>query len=267
MRRLVFRLVSLVGLIGIGLSCSPTEEVLVEAPREVSPRVKSTWGPANGLVDLSQPASVRGIVRFEGDVRPPKTIDMSMDTYCLEGDGAKTQVDDLVVDAQRGLRDVVVYIEGLDRHGAAFPAATDKPSLNQAGCFYVPHTVAARVGQEIRLVNQDTTTHMYHFIGRKNDEINRTQAGVVVDTLTFDRPEIGAIIMCDVHPWMRARIHLFRHPCFAVTSTDGSFHLKGIPPGHYRLRFWHERCGEQSQEITVAAGETIPVGTVKLTEG
>jgi len=41
-----------------------------------------------------------------------------------------------------------------------------------------------------------------------------------------------------------------------VTSTDGTFSLKGLPPGTYTIEAWHEKLGTQTQTVTVGEKET-----------
>jgi Carboxypeptidase regulatory-like domain len=46
------------------------------------------------------------------------------------------------------------------------------------------------------------------------------------------------------------------HPYYAVTSTDGTFSLKGLPPGTYTIEAWHEKLGTQTQTVTVGEKDT-----------
>jgi hypothetical protein len=66
-------------------------------------------------------------------------------------------------------------------------------------------------------------------------------------------------VKCNIHPWMRAYIGVVRHPFFAVTGDDGTFTIKGVPPGNYTIEVWQEKYGTQDQNITVAAKDTKTV--------
>ncbi len=46
------------------------------------------------------------------------------------------------------------------------------------------------------------------------------------------------------------------HPYFAVTGADGSFSLKGLPPGTYTIEAWHETLGTQTQSVTIGEKES-----------
>ena len=61
-------------------------------------------------------------------------------------------------------------------------------------------------------------------------------------------------IKCNVHPWMKSYLGVVPHPYFTVTGADGSFELKGLPPGEYTVESWHEKLGVQKQTVTVLSG-------------
>ena len=59
-------------------------------------------------------------------------------------------------------------------------------------------------------------------------------------------------VKCDVHPWMSSYIGVFENPFFAVSGEDGSFEIKGVPAGAWKLVAVHEQYGRLEQPITVA---------------
>jgi uncharacterized protein (DUF2141 family) len=63
-------------------------------------------------------------------------------------------------------------------------------------------------------------------------------------------------VKCNIHPWMRAYINVVSHPFFAVTGDDGSFTIKGLPPGTYTVEVVHEKYGNQEVQVTVGAKES-----------
>ena len=74
---------------------------------------------------------------------------------------------------------------------------------------------------------------------------------------TFNRPEVSIPVKCNQHPWMRAYIHVLSHPFYAVTGDDGTYELKGLPPGKYEIEAVHEQYGAMTQPVTVAAKQTV----------
>src|SRR5579862_7123231 len=72
---------------------------------------------------------------------------------------------------------------------------------------------------------------------------------------TVAREEIAVPVKCNVHPWMKGYIAVFKHPYFAVTDKNGNFEVKDLPPGSYTITAWQEKLGTQVQKVTVGAGE------------
>jgi hypothetical protein len=54
---------------------------------------------------------------------------------------------------------------------------------------------------------------------------------------------------------MKSNIGVLKHPLFAVSSENGAFEIKGVPPGTYTVATWHEKYGEKTQSVTVGAKE------------
>ena len=75
----------------------------------------------------------------------------------------------------------------------------------------------------------------------------------------FAREETMIPVKCNVHPWMKSYIGVVKHPFFAVTGADGTFTIKGLPPGEYTIGAWHEKYKTPDQKITVGAKESKTV--------
>jgi hypothetical protein len=75
----------------------------------------------------------------------------------------------------------------------------------------------------------------------------------------FDEPEVMFPVTCSVHPWMRSYIGVSPHPFFAVTSDDGTFTLKGVPPGTYTVEAVHEKFGKKEGKLTLAPSGTATI--------
>jgi hypothetical protein len=55
---------------------------------------------------------------------------------------------------------------------------------------------------------------------------------------------------------MSAYLGVTSNPFYAVSGSDGTFTIKGVPPGEYSLTTWTATFGTQEQKVTVRAGET-----------
>ena len=122
--------------------------------------------------------------------------------------------------------------------------------------MYEPHVLALQANQPVEVTNDDPTTHNIHPLPANNREWNKAEIPGSKIEETFPRPEIGIPVKCNVHPWMKGYVAVFKHPFFAVTGKDGSFALNNLPPGTYTIQAWHEKLGTTTQTITIGANES-----------
>jgi plastocyanin len=204
--------------------------------------------PAATPIDPATVASVSGTVKFDGAAPKAAKIDMSQDPNCA---GANT-AENLVVSGGH-LENVFIYVkDGLGNRTFAVPA--DVATLVQSGCKYKPHVLGVMVGQTIKIVNGDPTTHNIHPTPKDNREWNESQAPQAAPLeKTFAREEVLLPVKCNQHPWMRMFVNVVKNPFYAVSGPDGKFEIKGLPPGDYTIAFVHEKLGEQVQKVTLAA--------------
>jgi plastocyanin len=203
----------------------------------------------------SDTASVKGGVKVEGAVSTPTRINMSSDLVCARQHSAAAVSEDIVADKSGDLQNVVVYVaDGLgDR---TFDVPAEPAVLQQKGCVYEPHVLALRANQKLQVLNGDACMHNIHPAPANNREWNKAQTPGSTLEATFAREEVGIPLKCNVHPWMRSYLAVFKHPYFAVTGKDGSFDLSNLPPGTYTISAWQEKLGTVSQKVTVGSNET-----------
>ena len=199
------------------------------------------------------PGVISGTVSYDGDAPARTTVQMSADPNCTPNE-KQALSETTIVGPTGGLQNVFVHVkDGLGNR--IYETPTAPVVLDQEGCRYEPHVFGVFVGQPVEIHNSDPTLHNVHAIPKVNDEFNRgQQANMPAFTRTFDDPEIGLPFRCDVHGWMRAYANVVTHPFFAVTKEDGSFEIRGLPPGTYTVEAWHERLGTQSQQVTISDG-------------
>jgi len=146
----------------------------------------------------------------------------------------------------------------LYRGGAADEKAATGPviQITQRGCRYTPHVVTAEAGPEVWIKNDDSVTHSIHPLAHTNAEWNRSQPpGTPPVVVRYDQPEFIRV-KCELHPWMRGVLAVFKNSHHAVTDGNGSFTLPDLPPGKYTVTAWHETYGTVSKQVIVNAGES-----------
>jgi len=195
------------------------------------------------------PGIINGTMTFDGTPPPPRPIRMDSDPRCTPDPSATSEL--LRVGPGNGLQNVFVYVkDGLGARTYATP--TTPVVLDQKGCRYIPHVFGLQVGQPMQIANSDPTLHNVNSATKNNRGFNFGQVPTTpAVTRAFDKPEVMVPFRCDVHSWMNAYAGVLPHPFFSVSKEDGSFEIKGLPPGTYTVEAWHERLGTQTQSVTV----------------
>jgi len=203
--------------------------------------------------------TISGKVTYEGTPAKMKPIDMSKEPSCAKMYTAPQLAETVVTSSGNSLENVVVYISaGAPDEQAPSTAAV----FTQKGCRYIPHVLALQVNQELKIQNEDQTSHNIHPLPKLNREWNKSQPpGTPPISEKYDKAEIFPV-KCNVHPWMHGNFAVLKNSHYAVTGDGGSFTLKDLPPGKYTITAWHESYGDQSQEVTITGSETKAVNFV-----
>ena len=229
-----------------------------QSPAGESGQPAATQSP----VDAATAGAVTGSVAFTGTAPKPQKISMAADAYCKTAHTATVYSEDVVVNPNKTLKNVYVYVKsGLGT--LTFPKPAEAAVLDQQGCMYTPRVIAVQTGQTIAVRNSDAVLHNVNARPKNNPGFNIGQPVKGMETpKSFPNPEVMVPVKCDVHPWMHGWIGVQAHPYAAVTGDDGSFSLANLPPGDYEIEAWHEKYGTATQKVTVGPKETK---TVKFT--
>jgi len=235
-----------------------------EKKTEVSEQPSQPAQPAPGVpVDAATVGEITGKVMFDGTKPKLARIMMDQDPVCVGKHKGPVYAEDGEVNANGTLPNVFVYVkEGAEKY--SFPTPGEPAVLDQDGCMYKPHVLGVLAGQELKIASSDPTTHNIHPMPKDNREWNESQPpGAAPLMKTFARPEVMIPVKCNQHPWMRAYIGVTKNPLYAVTGSDGTFTIKGVPPGDYTIEAWTAEGGgagqTQDQKVTVGAKETKTV--------
>jgi hypothetical protein len=234
----------------------PAPTPLPKVPIQPSPPIISH----TPVVAVASDGTVTGHVYFLGSRPTPKLIDLAACPQCAKVVDGTLYDDSLVVNQDGTLQNVIVSISAGLAPGEHFEPPIAPVILDQKGCMFRPHVVAAMVGQSVMVRNSDPLIHTVHSMDAEESPVfnfaQPTLAQRVVEPLqvveTFG-------VRCDLHPWMTAWVRVFNHPYFAVTRGDGSFEIKGLAPGNYRLKAWHESLGVREKTFMIRAGNGASV--------
>jgi len=205
-------------------------------------------------------SGITGKVYFHGKAPELRPLSMDKDPVCASSQSGEVLPEDGQVNSNGTLPNAFVYISGGSGNLSA-AAPKNSVTLTQEGCIYKPHVLGIQVGQPLQVVTVDPTTHNIHVsaTGGNKDWNVTQQPGTTSVNTKFTKPAIMVPVHCNIHPWMEAFIGVVTNPYFAITGTDGSFTIKGVPPGDYTLSVWTATFGTQEHSVTVRAGETATV--------
>ena len=237
---------------GLIAGCGPKEEVAVTS----APATESAPTAVLRRVDPATAGVVKGKVFFDGQVLEPKMVSVKGNPECAALHAGGMIASEELVSQNGLLQNAFVYVkQGLE--GYSFQTPGTPVTIENRLCTYAPHVSGAMVGQDIVFLNQDSTLHNIHSYPKNAKPFNLGLPLVGMKQVKrFDAAEVMVPLKCDVHPWMLGYIGVLPHPYFQATGADGSFELKGLPPGDYVVEAWHEKLGVQEQNVTLAPNET-----------
>ncbi|HEY3219171.1 MAG TPA: carboxypeptidase regulatory-like domain-containing protein [Gemmatimonadales bacterium] len=247
------RIFSVVGGMFLLTVCSKGDRGAVQAaPPATPPAVSSDVGAA-----VAAGGTITGKVKFTGTAPRNPAIDMSEEAACKAKYTTTPTEENVMAGPANALSNVFVYVSAGVPAGQTFPAPATPVVLDQSGCRYHPHVFGVMVGQNIEIRNSDPLLHNIKAIAKKNRPFNVSQptAGMT-KTVTFTAPEVMVNLECNVHGWMHAYAGVRPDPFYAVSGPDGSFSIKGLPPGTYTVEAWHEKFGTQTATVTIAGTES-----------
>lgn len=206
--------------------------------------------PALLLAQGARGADITGKVVFSGTPPKAKTLKMDADPVCAAQHPTPVLSEDTLVGPGGGLKNVLVYVKAGVPTASIPPAPTTPVKIDQKGCIYTPRVVVAMVNQPVEFTNSDDTNHHIQAMAEINDNWTVSQnKGAPPQITKFAKPELGLLVICHLHPWMRMFVNVLSNPFYAITGADGTFTIKGLPAGYYTIEAWHEKYGTQSMKV------------------
>jgi plastocyanin len=209
---------------------------------------------------VSNGGTITGTVTFEGEVPTMKKLEI---TKNREVCGLTDNFDESVVVGEgNGLKNAIIYLMDISSGAGFLKDVKVKYELDQKGCHFNPHVRLLPVGQRLTMLNPDRIMHNVHIFSRANPAFNKSQPGSrrKMPVKAVKKAEGPVAVKCDVHGWMKAWIAYIPHPYFAASDENGHYKLENVPPGTYKLGYWHETCGTNTKSpasVTVGAGGAV----------
>jgi Carboxypeptidase regulatory-like domain len=199
----------------------------------------------------TKPGAIEGTVRLEGvpPQLPPLNIDKDQD-FCKN-----VPNEALVLGPDKGIKNVVAALVDVPKATAEEgPPPTAVYRLTNVGCRFVPHVIVMQFDKDLEISNEDPILHTAKAI-RSQLDIGLFPGRVMRKPM--GAPTLGPVkVTCEIHRWMLGWVFLTDNPYYAVTDAYGRYEIEDVPPGKYKLEFWHELFGMQEKEVKVAAGRT-----------
>ena len=230
-----------------------------------------------------QPATLRGVVRWKGPTLEPSRIIMSGDDFAVAAwpDGWPPDPRFEVAEGG-GLPNTFVWAAEGPHKGRNWDTPATPAELGAERRMFVPHVLGVQCGQPIEFRTRDGQHYNFH----ARPKVNRNQIDVCVEergvwatghskylrepnanVFRFEQPELAIPVYGNLLSWMSAWICVVDHPFFAVTDASGHFEIRGLPPGDYVFKVWHEGTTAEASlkghmaetKVTLASGAETTV--------
>jgi len=259
-------------LVGLGLfTLSGCADPATGATAEVTVSFKSADNPGDGgggpdvppPIASGDPGTLKGKITIQGSFQPLAPL-VAKGTSAKDAEFCAAQMDipnETLLVKDGGVANVVIYMDKAPKAFSKLKPTEERVVFDQKNCTFSPHVLLVRTGQPVHVWNSDGAAHNTHTYPKKNTGSGSTvKPGDQTDKnqLVYRKAESQPLAVgCDFHAWMRGYHFPVDHPFAVVTSADGSFELKDIPPGKYRFKVWHEgKFLSRRENVEITSGGT-----------
>jgi plastocyanin len=134
------------------------------------------------------------------------------------------------------------------------PAAAHGKVVTQRNKTFIPHVLVVPVGTKVSFRNEDPIFHNVFSLSKPNDFDTGLYKQGASYVQTFRHAGVVQIL-CNIHSSMLGVVVVVDTPYYAQADAAGAFTIKGVPPGEYELKVWHEAASKVlEQRVNVGPG-------------
>ena len=151
-------------------------------------------------------------------------------------------------------RNVIISLHPLDFQPSLEP--TKDAYISQSQQTFIPNVLPVVVGSKVHFLNEDEFFHnVQSYTPKSRFSIGRRAPGI---SYSVKIKKTGVIdLTCDIHDHMNAKILSFETPYFCRLDQEGSYSIKNVPDGQYRLEVFHPYCKKVMDTIKVSGNEVF----------
>jgi hypothetical protein len=133
---------------------------------------------------------------------------------------------------------------------------TQDAYMTQTEQTFIPNVLPVTVGSKVHFLNEDEFFHnVQSYTPKSRFSIGRRAPGI---SYSVNIKKVGVInLLCDIHSHMNARILSFDTPYFSRINADGSYSLKNLPDGKYRIEIFHPHCDKITDQVELLGGKVF----------
>jgi plastocyanin len=134
------------------------------------------------------------------------------------------------------------------------PAPARGKVITQRNKAFIPHVLVVPVGTKVSFRNDDPIFHNIFSLSKPNDFDTGLYKQGATHYETFKHTGVVQML-CNIHSSMLGVIVVVDTPYYAQAEESGAFSIKGVPPGDYELKVWHEASAKVTeQRLNVGPG-------------
>lgn len=187
------------------------------------------------LTGAAWAGDLQGTVQLKSDLAK-RQIGKKKSDAAEDGGGYKG---DVPRPSESELENVVVYLEGANLKATPQSKRTRDNTLVQKNKEFLPHVLAVTKGTTVYFENQDPFAHHIYSESKPGDfEIRKHTSGV--RTQVFNETAVVETF-CGIHTKMNCYILVLANDFYCKAGSSGTYRLRGVPAGTYKLTAWHPR--------------------------